>query len=120
MFTVMTQRRNAMEGQGWVDKTKDALTPFETENLLNYFQSHSLLENPWIIGAFLILLIIGIVKRSKFVLLSLFTLVSLLLLIRYTFPPAGQELTLSTLVPFLAGGAVIGGVIIYFTLIKSD
>jgi hypothetical protein len=109
-----------MAGQGLVDKTKDALTPFETENLLNYFQTHSILENPWIIGVFLILLTIGIVKRSRFILLSLFTVVALLLLVRYTFPPAGQELTLSTLVPFLFGGAVIGGVIIYFTLIKAD
>lgn len=120
MVTLQIQRRETMNCNGWAEKTKDVLTPFETENILNYLQSNSIIGNPWIIGAFLILLIIGIVKRSKFVLLSLFTLVAVLLLLRFTFPPAGQELNLSTLLPFLAGGAVIGGVIIYFTLIKSD
>jgi hypothetical protein len=34
-------------------------------------------------------------------------------------PPPGQELTLSSILPFVGAGIGIGGVIIYFTMIKS-
>jgi hypothetical protein len=35
-------------------------------------------------------------------------------------PAPGEELSMKAMLPFIGGGLVIGCVIIYFTLIKSD
>jgi hypothetical protein len=64
-------------------------------------------------------LFFGILKRSKPVLLTLFFLIAMIAFMRYAMPPAGQELTLSSIGPFIGFGVVIGGVIIYFTMVKS-
>lgn len=120
MVTLRILRREAMDCNSWVEKTKDVLSPFETENILRYLNIKSAFGNPWIIGIFLVILVVGIIKRSKFIILTLFSIVGLLLLMQYTFPQAGQETSLSTLAPFLLGGMLIAGVIIYFTFVKSD
>jgi hypothetical protein len=112
-----------MEKQELITKTKDALTPFETENILHFIQNLSLksvMENPWLIGAFLIIFFYAVIKRSKFVLLALFSVISLMLLVRFTFPPAGEEFNLSSTLPFICGGLVIGGVLIYFNFVKTE
>jgi hypothetical protein len=111
-----------MEKQEIITKTKDALTPFETENIVKFIKGLSVttvMGNPWILGILVIVLFYAIIKRSKFVLLSLFTIVSLMFLIQYTLPESG-EFTLSTLLPFVGGGLVIGMVLIYFTFIKTE
>jgi hypothetical protein len=54
------------------------------------------------------------------VLLTLFFLIAMIVFMRYAMPPAGQELSLTSILPFVGAGLVIGGVIIYFTMIKSD
>jgi hypothetical protein len=112
-----------MEKQELITKTKDALTPFETENVIKFMQSLSLksaMENPWLIGAFLIIFFYAVIKRSKFVLLTLFSVISLMVLIRYTFPPPGDELNLSSTLPFVGGGLLIGGVLLYFNFVKTE
>ncbi|HOI15004.1 MAG TPA: hypothetical protein PK036_01565 [Geobacteraceae bacterium] len=112
-----------MEKQELLTKTKDALTPFETENVIKFLQNLSLksaMENPWLIGGFLIVFFYAVVKRSKFVLLTLFSVVALMVLIRYTFPPPGDELQLSSTLPFVFGGLVIGGVLLYFNFVKTE
>lgn len=112
-----------MEKQEMLTKTKDVLTPFETDNVIRFVQGLTLeraMESPWIIAAFLIIFFYAVVRRSKFVLLTLFSVVSLMLLIRYTFPPPGDELQLSSTLPFVFGALVIGGVILYFNFIKTE
>jgi hypothetical protein len=112
-----------MEKQELVTKTKDFLSPFETENVIKFIQNLSLksvMGNPWLIGAILIIFFYAVIKRSRFVLLSLFTVISLMLLMRYTFPPPGDELSLSTTLPFVFGGLLIGGVLLYFTFVKGE
>jgi hypothetical protein len=112
-----------MDKQEMLTKTKETLTPFETENVITFIQNLSLqraMENPWIIGGFLIIFFYAVIRRSKFVLLTLFSVIALMVLIRYTFPPPGDELQLSSTLPFVFGGLIIGGVLLYFNFIKTE
>lgn len=112
-----------MDKQDMITKAVDALSPFETENVLKFLQNLSLksaMENPWLIGGFLIIFFYAVIKRSKFVLLSLFSIISLMVLARFAFPPQGDELSLKSTLPFVVGGLLIGGVLIYFNFVKSE
>jgi apolipoprotein N-acyltransferase len=111
-----------MEKQQILDKTKDVLTPFETENIIKFIKGLSfstVMGNPWLLAILAILLFYAVIKRSKFVILTLFTLFSLMLLIQYTLPTSG-DLSLSSLLPFVFGGLAIGAVLIYFIFIQGD
>jgi len=112
-----------MGKQELIEKTKDTLTPFETENVIKFLQHITLksaMENPWLIGAFLVIFFYAVIKRSKFVLLGLFSVISIMLLVRFAFPPAGEELNLSSTLPFVFGGLLIGGVLLYFNFVKTE
>jgi hypothetical protein len=111
-----------MEKQQAIEKTVEALRPFETSNLIATMQTLSLSQiftNPIVLIIIIFFLFYGILKRSTPVLLTLFLLVSLCVFMRYAMPAPGQELTLSSIGPFIGFGIGIGGVIIYFTMIKS-
>jgi hypothetical protein len=113
-----------MEKQEILDKGKEALSPFETQNIIAFVKNLSLksaMENPWIIGIFAILVFYAVIKRSRLVLASLFAIISIMLLIRFTLPSGeGNELTLGSTIPFAFGGLVIGAFLIYFLFIKSE
>jgi hypothetical protein len=115
-----------MDKQKMIDKTVEVLRPFETENLMNTLQTLSLKElftNPILLCVFAILLFFGVYKKSKTILLSLFSIVGMILIIKFALPAgtAGNaEMSLGSVVPFVVGGVVIGAVIIYFTFIKSE
>lgn len=113
-----------MEKQQILDKTVETLTPFETGNIVNFMQTITLktaMENPWLIGFFLIIAFYAIIKRSKFVLGSLFAAISIMMLVRFTLPAdAANEITLSSTLPFAFGGLAIGAALIYFILIKTE
>jgi len=111
-----------MEKQQLVEKTTEALRPFETSNLMTTMQNLTLAQiftNPVVLIIIVGVLFYGVLKRSTPVLLTLFFLVAMIVFMRYAMPPPGQELTLSSIGPFIGFGVVIGGVIIYFTMIKS-
>jgi len=111
-----------MENQDIIAKTKEALSPLETENVVKFVKGLSfstVIGNPWVLAILLIVFFFAIIKRSKPVLLFLFTLLSLMCLIHYTLPEGG-ELTLSSLLPFVGGSLVIGSVLIYFIFIKTE
>ena len=112
-----------MEKQQLIDKTTEVLRPFETDNLMTTLQTLTLAQifaNP---GTVLIIIIgvlfFGVLKKSTPVLLTLFFLIAMIVFMRYAMPPPGQELTLSSIFPFVGFGVLIGGVIIYFSMIKS-
>jgi len=112
-----------MDKQELITKTKEHLTPFETENVITFLQNLSIksaMENPWLIGAFLVIFFYAVIKRSKFVLLSLFTVIAVMVMIRFVFPPQGDDLSLSSTLPFVASGIVIGAVLLYFNFVKSE
>jgi uncharacterized membrane protein len=110
-----------MEKQQLLDKTTEVLRPFETENLMTTIQALTLTQiftNPVVLIIIIGVLFFGVLKRSTPVLLTLFFLIAMIVFMRYAMPPPGQDLTLSSIVPFIGAGVVIGGVIIYFSMIK--
>jgi len=115
-----------MDKQQLLEKTTEALRPFETANLMHTMQTLTLKQiftNPAVLAVIALVFFFGVIKRSKTVLLSLFGLIGLIVLMRFAIPassPAGEELSLGSVVPFVVIDIVIGGVIIYFSLVKSD
>ena len=114
-----------MEKQQILDQAKDKLTPFETGNIVEFIQNLTLksaMEQPLLIGIFLIFAFYAVVRKSKVVLFFLFAGISIMLLVRFTLSPevVGGGLTVESILPFVAGGLVVGGALLYFTFIKSD
>ena len=113
-----------MNKQELIEKTAEHLRPFETDNLLHTMQELTLQQiftNPVILLIIGAVFFFGVYKRSKTVLLTLFGLIGLLVIMRYAMPASSDaELSLQSVVPFVTIGAVIGVVIVYFSLIKSD
>lgn len=111
-----------MEKQEMMEKTVEALRPFETQNLMNTIQNLTLQQifSNWV---FLLVtfgvLFFGVYKRSKAVLLTLFFLLGLIVMVKYAMPAPGTELGLKSLIPFMAFGLGIGGVIVYFLFVKD-
>lgn len=112
-----------MDKQQLVEKTTEALRPFETANLINTMQNLTIQQvftHPAVLIIILGVFFFGVIKRSKPVLLTLFTLVGLIVILRYAMPAPGDDLSLSSMLPFIGAGLTIGGVIIYFSFIKTD
>jgi hypothetical protein len=114
-----------MEKQQIIDQAKDKLSPFETGNVADFIQNmsmQSLIDHPLVLLIFLVIGFYAVVKKSKFVLLFLFSAIAIMLLIRYTLTPeaVGGDLSLRSMLPFICGGLAIGGALIYLTLIKSE
>lgn len=112
-----------MEKQAILQKTIEALSPFETANMMEFLRNLTVkdaISNPWFITIFLILAFYAVVVRSKFVLAALFTAASLLILIRYTMPAEGDSLVVSSTLPFAFGSLAIGAVLIYMYFIKTE
>jgi hypothetical protein len=111
-----------LEKQDLVDKTVETLRPFETQNLMDTIQNMTLQQifSNWVLLLIICgLLFFGIYKRSKTVLLTLFSLVALIVMVKYTMPAPGAEFGLKNIIPFAAFGLGIGGVIVYFSFIKD-
>jgi hypothetical protein len=111
-----------MEKTEIIDKTKEVLSPFETENIVKFIKGLSfdtIFGHPLFLVILLIVFFYAVIKRSKFLLLFLFTCISVAALLHYTLPESG-EMTISTLLPFAGGGVAIGAVIIYFGFIKAE
>lgn len=111
-----------MQKEQIIAKTEQVLSPFETENIIKFIKELSIttiFNNPWIFSLLLIVFFFAVIKRSKFVLLFLFTLLTLMTLVRYTLP-SGPDLSVSSLLPFAFGCLAIGAVLIYFIFIKAE
>jgi hypothetical protein len=111
-----------MEKQEIIAKAQEVLTPFETDNIVKFVKELSfttVMGNPWMLALLVIVFFFAIIKRSKLVLLFLFTLLSLMALVHYSLP-AGGELTVTGFLPFAAGCLSIGAVLIYFIFIKTE
>lgn len=114
-----------MEKQQIIEKTKDKLAPLETGNIFDFIQNLSpqtVTDYPLVIVVFLIIGFYAFIKRSKFVLLFLFSAISIMLLVRFTLTPdvVGGGLSVSATLPFIGGGLAIGGALIYLMFIKQD
>jgi len=111
-----------MEKQQLIEKTTEILRPFETSNMMTTIQTLTLAQifsNPIVLIVITGVLFFGVLKKSLPVLLTLFFLIAIIVFMRYVMPAPGEELALSSVLPFVGAGVLIGGVIIYFTMIKS-
>lgn len=111
-----------MEKQQLINKTTEVLRPFETSNLMTTMQTMTVSQiftHPAMLIIIIVVLFYAVLKRSMPVLLTLFFLVAMIIFVRYAMPAPGQELSLSSIVPFIGAGVAIGGVIIYFSMVKS-
>ena len=113
-----------MDTQQMFSTARKVLAPFETQNIIHYTQNfsfRSILDNPLAMMIFLLILFLGIVKRSKTILLTIFTAIALMFLMRYTLPAdPGAEMSLKSTIPFAFGGLGIGSALIYFLFIRGD
>lgn len=112
-----------MDKQQLVEKTVETLRPFETSNLIETVQHlniKQIFSHPVVLILLIAIFFFGVIKRSKAVLLSLFSLISIAVIMRYAMPAPGDDLSISSMLPFIGGGLVIGSVVIYISLIKSD
>ena len=112
-----------MDKQALLQKTEKTLTPFETENIIQFLKGVTLksaMETPWLLGLLLIIAFFAIVKRSRFVLAAIFVTISMMLLIRYTIPAEGDQLSAASTLPFSFGALAIGGILIYYFFIKTE
>ena len=112
-----------MDKEQFVEKATEVLRPFETANLMNTIQNITLKQlftHPAFLIIFSAVFFFGVIKRSKTVLLTLFTLIAFIVIARFAIPAPGEELSMKAMLPFIGGGVAIGAVIIYFSLIKSD
>ncbi len=112
-----------MDKQQLLEKVTETLRPFETSNLMETMQHLSIKQifsHPAVIIILVAIFFFGVVKRSKTALLSLFSLICFTTIMRYAMPAPGDNLTISSMLPFIGGGLLLGGVVIYFSLIKSD
>src|ERR1035437_2045246 len=110
-----------MDKQQLAEKAAETLRPFETANLIDTIQHLTLKQistHPAILIIIAAVFSFGVIKRSKAVLLALFMLLGLIVILRFTMPAPGDVLTSTSMFPFIGFGLLIGGVIIYFSLIK--
>ena len=112
-----------MEKQKLIEKATETLRPFETSNLIDTVQHltvNQVFAHPAVLFFITVVFFFGVIRRSKTVLLSLFALFCIAVIIRYAMPAADDNLSFQSLLPFIGGGLLIGCVVIYFSLIKSD
>lgn len=112
-----------MDKQQLVEKTAETLRPFETSNLIETIQHlnvKQIFSHPAVLILIIAIFFFGVIKRSKTVLLALFSLFCIAIIVRYAMPAPGDDLSMTSMLPFIGGGLLIGGVIIYFSLVKSD
>lgn len=112
-----------MDKQQLIEKTTETLRPFETANLIETMQHLNVKEvfsHPAVLIIIIAIFFFGVIKRSKTVLLSLFALFAIAVIIRYAMPAPGDDLSMASMLPFIGGGLLIGGVVIYFSFVKTD
>lgn len=112
-----------MDKQEFVEKTAEVLRPFETSNLIEALKNMSVeqvFSHPIVLILIFAIFFFGVVKRSKAALLSLFVLFCVAVIVRYAMPAPGDDLSFSSMLPFIGGGLLAGCVVIYYSLIKSE
>jgi hypothetical protein len=111
-----------MEKEKIIVKAQEVLSPFETEQIVRFLKDltiKTIFENPLVLGILIVVFFFAVVKRSKFVLLFLFTLLALMALVHFALP-TGNDMNAMAMIPFAFGCLGIGAVLIYFIFIKVE
>lgn len=112
-----------MDRERLVTKTEQALSPLETDNVITFLKGltvRSFTGHPEVTGLLILILVFALWRWTRQTLLTFFTLLSLGMLIRYTFPPPGVEITFMSALPFVLGCMGISAVLLYFLFIRTD
>lgn len=112
-----------MEKEPILNKTQEVFTTLETENIVKVAKEltfKTVMDNPLILALLAIVLIYAVLKRSKFILLFLFTLLTLMALVHYALPESVELTSFTTYLPFAFGCLGVGSVLIYFIFIKVE
>lgn len=111
-----------VDKQELAEKTIEVLRPLETQNLMTTLQNLTLQQifSNWVfLLVTILILFLGIYKKSKPVLLTLFFLIGLIFMAKWAMPAPGEEVSMRSILPFAGFGLGIGGVIVYFVFIKD-
>lgn len=106
-----------------ITRTQEVLKPFESQNVLTFIHevnAQTLTDNPRVTFLLALALAYSLWRWSRTVLLFLFTILSISMLIRYTLPAAGAELSISSTFPFVLGCMGIASVLLYFFFIRAE
>jgi hypothetical protein len=102
---------------------KEVFTAVQTDSIVRIAKEltfKTIIDNPLILALLVVVLFYAVVKRSKFVLLFLFTLLSLMALVHYALPETVELMSFTTYLPFAFGCLGVGAVLIYFIFIKVE
>ncbi len=111
-----------MDKEELLEKTVELLQPLETQNLMETVQHLTMQElfANWILWAIALPLIIyGVFKKSKTILLTIFFLFVLIVVVKFAMPVPGEEMSLKSIIPFMAVGVGAGSIIVYFMFVKD-
>jgi len=111
-----------MDIERLLEAVQQALEQFETQKVVAFIREVNMktfIENPKVTCVLVLLTIYGIWRWSRFVLLFLFTVLSLSALIMYALPAANAELTIKSTLPFVFGCMGIASVLLYFLFIRA-
>jgi len=114
-----------MEKEKMLSKAQEHLAPFETSNIIDFirnFNTQTAAEHPLIALLLVILAFYAFIKRSKPLLLLIFSTISIMLLVRFTLTAETLEkgISLQSTLPFIGGGLLIGVALIYLMFISND
>ena len=112
-----------MDKQQLVEKTAEALRPFETSNLITTIQHLSIkqiITHPVVLVLMAVILFFAVVRRAKAARIALIVLPCLALIARYGMPEPDVKFTILSMAPLIGGGVFIAAVIIYYVFIKTD
>jgi len=103
--------------------SKEVFTAVQTDSIVKIAKAmtfSTLIDNPLILVLLAIVLFYAVIKRSKFVLLFLFTLLSLMALVHFALPESVELTSFTTYLPFAFGCLGVASVLIYFIFIKVE
>lgn len=114
-----------MEKEKILSKAQEHLAPFETANIIDFirnFNTQTATEHPLIALLLVILAFYAFIKRSKPLLVLIFATISIMVLVRFTLSPEQLEkgISVGTALPFIGGGLLIGGALIYLMFFSHD
>ncbi len=112
-----------MDRERLIMKTEQLLRPLETRQVATFLREltvKSFTDHPEVTFPLVLFFLFILWRWPRIVLLSLFTLLSVAVLIGYTLPPAGMELTISSTFPFILGCMGIAAVLLYFIFLRTD
>lgn len=111
-----------MDKEELLERTVELLQPLEAQHLMKTVQHLTMQElfSNWMLWAITLPLIIyGVCKKSKMMLLTIFFLFVLIVVVKFAMPSPNEEMSLRSIIPFMVVGVGAGSIIVYFLFVKD-